>query len=51
MTQLERIGAAMEWKWSLEEVVGKEKSGDDVEGSEDGPRESQEERTLTFAFS
>ena len=51
MTQLERIGAAMEWRWSLEEVVGKEESGDDVEGSEDGPRESQEERTLTSAFS
>ena len=30
----------MEQKWSLEEEVGKEESGDDVEGSEDGPRES-----------
>ena len=51
MTQLERIRAAMEWRWSLEEVVGKEESGDDVEGSKDGPRESQEERTLTSVFS
>ena len=30
----------MEQKWSLEGEVGKEESGDDVEGSEDGPRES-----------
>jgi len=29
----------------LEEAVRKEKSGDDVEGSEDGPGESQEEGT------
>jgi len=50
MAQLERIGAAMEWRWSLEEEVGKEESGDDAEGSEDGPRESQEEGTLLSAF-
>jgi len=37
---LERIRAVMEQKWSLEGKVGKEESGDDVEGSEDGPRES-----------
>jgi len=38
--QLERIGAAMEWRWGSEE-----ENGDDTEGSEDGPRESQEEGT------
>ena len=43
--QLERIGAAMEWRWSSEGEVGKEESGDDVEGSEDGPGESQKEET------
>ena len=47
--QLERIGATMEWRWGLEGAVGKEKSGDDTEGSEDGPGESQEEGTLSFA--
>ena len=46
--QLERIGAAMEWRWSSEGEVGKEESGDDVEGSEDGSRESQEEETPSF---
>ena len=43
--QLERIGATMEWRWGLEGAVRKEKSGDDVEGSKDGPGESQEEGT------
>ena len=43
--QLERIGAAMERRWSLEGAVKKEESRDDAEGSEDGPRESQEEET------
>ena len=47
--QLERIGAAMEWRWSSEGEVGKEESGDDVEGSEDGPGESQEEKTPSSA--
>jgi len=46
MVQLERIGATMEWRWGSEEEVGKEESGDDAEGSEDGPGESQEEGTL-----
>ena len=46
--QLERIGAIMEWKWNLEGEVGKEESRDNAEGSEDGPRESQEERTPSF---
>ena len=45
--QLERIGAAMEWRWGLEGESGKEEDGDDVEGSEDGPGESQEEGTLS----
>jgi len=50
ITQLERIGAAMEWRWGLEEENGKKKSRDNVEGSEDGPRESQEEGTPSSAF-
>ena len=45
IAQLERIGAAMEWKWGSEGVVRKKESGDDVEGSEDGLRESQKEKT------
>jgi len=47
--QLERIGATMEWRWSLEGEDGKEESKDDVEGSEDGPGESQEKRTPSSA--
>jgi len=43
--QLERIGAVMEQKWGSEGESGKEEDGDDAEGSEDGPRESQEEGT------
>jgi len=39
--QLERIGAVMEQRWRSEEESGKE-VGDEEEGSEDGPRESQE---------
>ena len=42
MAQLERIVAAMEQRWGLEGESGKEESGDDAEGSEDGPGESQE---------
>jgi len=45
MAQLEKIGAAMEWRWGLKGESGKEENGDDAEGSEDGPRESQEEGT------
>ena len=44
--QLERIGAAMERRWGLEE---ESRNGDEEEGSEDGPRESQEGRTLSSA--
>jgi len=40
--QLERIGAAMERRWGSEGESRKEESGDNAEGSEDGPRESQE---------
>ena len=35
-----RIETAMEWKWGLEGEDGKEKSRDDMEGSENSPRES-----------
>ena len=45
MAQLERIGAAMEQRWGLEEESGKE-NGDEKKGSEDGPGESQERGTL-----
>ena len=31
--QLERIGAMIEWRWSLEEENGKEESRDEEEGS------------------
>ena len=44
--QLKKIGATIEQRWGLEGEVGKEESGDDMEGSKDGPRESQEGRTL-----
>ena len=42
MAQLERIGAAMEQRWGLEKESG---NGDEEEGSEDGPGESQERGT------
>jgi len=44
MAQLERIGVMMEQKWAFEE-----KSRDKKEGSEDSPRESQKEETLSSA--
>ena len=47
--QLERIGAAMERRWGSEGESGKKESGDDVEGSEDGPGESQEGGTPSSA--
>ena len=46
MVQLERIGAMMEQKWSLEKENEKEESGDDEKGFKDGPGEIQEEGTL-----
>ena len=42
---MEKIGAAMEWRWGSEEESGKEENGDEEEGSKDGPRKSQEGRT------
>jgi len=50
MVQLERIGAAMEWRWGSEGESGKEENGDDTEGSKDGPGESQEKGTPSSAF-
>jgi len=49
MAQLERIRAAMERRWGSEGKSRKEENGDDVEGSEDGPGESQEEGTPSSA--
>jgi len=46
--QLERIGATMEQRWSLEGEVRKEESGDNAGGSKDGPREIQEKGTPLF---
>jgi len=46
--QLERIGAAMEWRWGLEGESGKE-DRDEEEGSEDGPGESQGRGTPSSA--
>jgi len=46
---LERIRAVMEWRWGSEGESGKEESGDDTEGFEDGPRESQKEGTPSSA--
>ena len=40
MAQLERIGAIMEWKWSLEGENKKEENVDKEEGSKNGSRES-----------
>jgi len=39
----------MEWRWGSEGEVGKEESRDNVEGSKDGPGESQEGGTLSSA--
>jgi len=44
---LERIGATMKQRWGSEKESG---NGDEEEGSEDGPGESQERRTLLSAF-
>ena len=49
MAQLERIGATIEQRWGSEGESGKEENRDDAEGSEDGPRESQEEGTPSSA--
>jgi len=39
----------MEQRWSLKEEIRKKESRDDVEGSEGGSGESQEEGTLSSA--
>jgi len=49
MAQLERIGAMMEWRWGSEGAVREKESGDDAEGSKDGPGESQEGGTPSSA--
>jgi len=46
---LERIGAAIEQRWSLEGENRKEESRDEEGGSKDGPGKSQEEGTLLSA--
>jgi len=48
MAQLERIRPIMEWRWGSDGEDKKEESRDDEEGSENGPRESHEEETLSF---
>ena len=40
----------MKWRWSSEGEVRKEKSGDDMEGSENGLEESQEKKTPSSTF-
>jgi len=47
--QLERIRAAMEWRWGSEGESGKEEDRDDAERSEDGPGENQKEGTPSSA--
>ena len=49
MAQLERIGAMMEQRWSLEGENRKEESGDDEERSKNSLGEDQEEETLSSA--
>ena len=49
MAELERIGAAMEQKWGLEGESRKEENGNNMKGSKNGPRESQEEGTPSSA--
>jgi len=46
IAQLERIGAAMKQRWGLKGENKKKENRDDKGESEDGPRESQKERTL-----
>ena len=45
IAQLERIKATIEWRWGLKGGNKKEESRDDEKESEDGPGESQEEKT------
>ena len=48
--QLERIRAAMKWRWGSEGENGKEESRDEERGSENSSRESQKEGTPLSAF-
>ena len=58
MAQLAKIGATVDWRWSLKKgpqssnKKSKEEDGDDKKGSKEGPRKSQEKvekRTLLSA--
>jgi len=49
IAQLERIWAAIEWRWGLEDENRKKENRDDEGDSKDGPGESQEEETLSSA--
>jgi len=49
MAQLERIRAVMEQRWGLEGKSWKEENRNDMEGSKDGPGESQEKGTPSSA--
>ena len=46
--QLERIGATIERRWGSEGESRKEENGDEEEGFENGPRESQREGTSLY---
>jgi len=50
ITQLERIRAIIEQRWGSEGENRKEESRYEEEGPKDGPRESQEKRTLLSVF-
>jgi len=45
---LEKIGAVMEQRWSLEGENRKKESRDDEKRSENGSKKGQEEETLLF---
>ena len=45
-----KIGAIIEWRWSLEGENKKKESRDDEGGSEDSPRESQEEELYCLSL-
>jgi len=47
--QLERIRAMMERRWASERESKTEENGDEEEGSENGPKESQKKGTPSSA--
>jgi len=47
---LERIGAMMEWRWSLEGENEKEESKDDKKRSEDGPEKVKRRESYCLPF-